>query len=188
MALMRKSPTRTVGSRSASLLAALYDLRWGDIDFDGKVIRLNRTWRCGQIGDGKTEESRKPVAIGERLCEFLLAWRRETPHAGGGNWVFPSCKLNGAKPISGSQFVKDYVRPHLVQHGLIDADYRGRAGLHAFRRSLATVLLTEERVDPKTAQSILRHATPNITLGIYTHAQDAAKRTALERFESRLVQ
>jgi hypothetical protein len=53
---------------------------------------------------------------------------------------------------------------------------------------LATVLITEEQVDPKTAQGILRHARPDITLGIYTHAQDAAKRAALERFESRLVQ
>jgi hypothetical protein len=51
-----------------------------------------------------------------------------------------------------------------------------------------TVLIAEEQVDPKTAQGILRHAKPNVTLHIYTHAQDAAKRAALERFESRLVQ
>jgi hypothetical protein len=67
-------------------------------------------------------------------------------------WVFPSFKLKGAKPISGSQFVKDYIRPRFVEYGLIDGAYRGRAGLHAFRHSLATVLITEEQVDPKTAQ------------------------------------
>jgi integrase len=39
---------------------------------------------------------------------------------------------------------------------------------------------------PKTAQSILRHATSDITLNIYTHARDTTKRTALERYESRL--
>jgi integrase len=50
------------------------------------------------------------------------------------------------------------------------------------------VLITEDQVDPKTAQGILRHATSGITLDIYTHAQDAAKRAALERYESRLVQ
>lgn len=172
------------GMRASELLG----LRWGDVDFDAKVIHLNRTWRCGQIGDGKTDESRKPVAFGEPVREFLLLWRRETPYAGETNWMFPSFKLQGAKPISGSQFVKDYVRPRLIQYGLIDTAYRGRAGLHAFRHSLATVLITEEQVDPKTAQSILRHATPNITLDIYTHAQEAAKRLALERFESRLVQ
>ena len=65
---------------------------------------------------------------------------------------------------------------------------RGRAGLHAFRHSLATVLITEEQVDPKTAQGILRHANSDITMQIYTHAQDEAKRKALEKFEARLVQ
>jgi len=50
------------------------------------------------------------------------------------------------------------------------------------------VLITEEQVDPKTAQGILRHATSDITLEIYTHAQAAAKRAAVERYESRLVQ
>jgi integrase len=70
----------------------------------------------------------------------------------------------------------------------IDAAYKGRAGLHAFRHSLATVLITEEQVDPKTAQGILRHASSDITMDIYTHAQDDAKRKALEKFEARLVQ
>lgn len=84
--------------------------------------------------------------------------------------------------------MKDHLRPLFVKHGLIDAEYTGRAGLHAFRHSLATVLITEEKVDPKTAQGILRHATSSITMDIYTHAQNAAKRAALERYTSRLVQ
>ena len=54
--------------------------------------------------------------------------------------------------------------------------------------SAGPVLITEEKVDPKTAQGILRHATSSITMDIYTHAQNAAKRAALERYESRLVQ
>jgi integrase len=84
--------------------------------------------------------------------------------------------------------VKDYFRPRFKRHGLIAADYTGRAGLHAFRHSLATVLITEENVDPKTAQGLLRHATSAMTMDVYTHAQDAQKRAALDRFESRMVQ
>jgi integrase len=84
--------------------------------------------------------------------------------------------------------VKDYIRPRFVEHGLIDAEYTGRAGLHAFRHSLATVLIVEEKVDPKTAQGILRNTDAGLTMNIYTHAQDPAKRAALERFELRLVQ
>jgi len=50
------------------------------------------------------------------------------------------------------------------------------------------VLITEEQVDPKTAQGIQRHASSDIAMDIYTHAQDEAKRKALERYECGLVQ
>jgi integrase len=155
-------------------------LQWGDIDWNAKKICMNRTWRYGQTGEGKTEESRKPIEIGERMTEFLREWQRQTCYAGSTDWVFGSFKLHGVRPISGSQFVRDHLRPLFVKHGLIDAEYTGRAGLHAFRHSLATVLITEEKVDPKTAQGILRHATSSITMDIYTHTQDAAKRAALD--------
>ena len=126
--------------------------------------------------------------MGRRMTELLSEWHRETPYAAATDWVFPSLKLRGKRPISGSQFVKDYIRPRFIKYGLIDASYKGRAGLHAFRHSLATVLITEENVDPETARGILRHASSDITMDIYTHAQDEAKRKALERYESRLVQ
>ncbi len=169
-------------------MSELLGLRWGDIDFANKKITLNQTWVYGRIENGKTEESREPVLLGERTAEFLQAWHCQTPYAGKGDWVFASNKLRGKRPISGCQFTKDYIRPRFVEHGLIDPDYTGRAGLHAFRHSLATVLIVEEKVDPKTAQGILRHTDAGLTMNIYTHAQDPAKRAALERFESRLVQ
>ena len=113
-----------------------------------------------------------PVVLGERTAEFLQELHRQTPDAKRSDWVFASNKLHGKRPISGCQFAKDYIRPRLVEHGLIDADYRGRAGLHAFRHSLATVLIVEENVDPKTAQGILCHTDAGLTMNIYTHAQD----------------
>ena len=54
------------------------------------------------------------------------------------------------KPSSGSQFVKDYVRPFLVKHGVISNDYHGRCGLHVFRHSLTSVMIGEKLADPKT--------------------------------------
>ena len=107
--------------------------------------------------------------MGRRMTEFLQEWHRETPYAAATDWVFPSLKLNGKKPISGSQFVKDHIRPQFIKHRLIDADFRGRAGLDAFRHSLATVLITEEQVD-QTAQGILRHANSDVAMEIYMPA------------------
>jgi integrase len=169
-------------------VSELLGLRWGDVDFTTKKITLNRTWVYGRVGDGKTEESREPVVLGNRGVEFLQEWLRQTPYAKPTDWIFPSFKLNGKKPISGSQFVKDYIRPKFVEHGLIDADYTGRAGLHAFRHSLATVLIVEEKVDPKTAQGILRHTDSSVTMDVYTHPLDSVKRAAVEKYEARMVQ
>jgi integrase len=90
--------------------------------------------------------------------------------------------------MSGRQFVKDHLRPKFIKHGLISAEYTDRAGLHAFRRSLASVLITEDHVDPKTAQALLRHAKPSITLAIYTHSKQNTKLAALDHFESRIAQ
>ena len=171
------------GIRASELLG----LQWRDIDLEAGIIQMNRTWRQRYIGKGKTLESRKPVVIGKLMIEFLREWHRETPYAAATDWVFPSLKLKGKKPISGSQFVKDYLRPRFIKCGLIDADYRGRAGLHAFRHSLASTLITQEHVDPKTVQAMLRHVHPGLTLGLYTHSQDEAKRKAVERYESRWV-
>jgi len=42
-------------------------------------------------------------------------------------------------------------------------------------------------VDPKTAQGILRDTDAGLTMNIYTHAPNPAKRAALEKFESRLA-
>ncbi len=170
--------------RSSEILG----LKWSDLDFGHKMINLNRTWHGDHYGEGKSEASREPVVMGDKLAEVLLAWRRESPYAKDSDWVFPSRKLKGKQPILASQFVKDYLRPRFIQHGLIDAGYRGRAGLHAFRHSLATVLIVEEKEDPKTAQALLRHANSDVTMDVYTHAQEKAQRAAVERFESRMVQ
>ena len=177
-----------LGAATGMRISELLGLQWGDIDWNAQIIHLNRTWVYGEIVEGKSEESRQPVAMGKRMTDLLREWHRETHYAAATDWVFPSLKLRGKKPISGSQFVKDYIRPRFIKYGLIDAGYRGRAGLHAFRHSLATVLIMEENIDPKTARGILRHASSDITIDIYTHAQDEAKRKALERYESRLVQ
>jgi integrase len=169
-------------------MSELLGLRWEDIDFETNTIHLRRTWLYGQIGEGKSAASRKPVVMGSRVAEFLLEWQRATPYAAETDWVFASFKLKGKRPISGSQFVKDYIRPAFERHGLIGKDYTGRAGLHAFRHSLATVLITEQGVDPKTVQGILRHASSALTMDLYTHSQSGPKRAALDLFESRMVQ
>ena len=56
-------------------MSELLGLRWGDIDFANKKITLNQTWVYGRIENGKTEESREPVLLGNGL---LNSCRRGT--------------------------------------------------------------------------------------------------------------
>jgi len=60
------------------------------------------------------------------------------------DFVFPSLKLSGKKPRSGSQFVKDYVRPFLVKHCIISKDYHVVVAPR-FRHSLTSVMIGEKR-------------------------------------------
>ena len=51
---------------------------------------------------------------------------------------------------------------------------------HVFRHTFST-LLAANGEDMKTVQSLLRHANPSITMGIYAHAVSSRKREAQSR-------
>jgi integrase len=71
-------------------ISELLGLQWGDIDWDARIIHLNRTWVYGAMGEGKSEQSRQPVAMGNRMTELLREWHRETSYAEATDCVFPS--------------------------------------------------------------------------------------------------
>ncbi|HEY3627870.1 MAG TPA: tyrosine-type recombinase/integrase [Terracidiphilus sp.] len=54
-----------------------------------------------------------------------------------------------------------------------------RVGWHTFRRSFATLLYSSEQ-DVKTAQELMRHSSPVMTLGVYAQAITSSKRAAPE--------
>ena len=74
--------------------------------------------------------------------------------------------------------MKNHLRPAAERAGIAK-----HITWHSFRHTFSTLLVGNGE-DVKTAQSLLRHANPNITLGIYTHAIDQKKRSA----QSKVVQ
>lgn len=73
--------------------------------------------------------------------------------------------------------VEDYLRPASVKVGVLTLGDERRFGFHTLRHSLATFLVGAN-TDPKTVQSMLRHADVSTTLGLYTHANSDAKMAA----------
>ena len=53
-----------------------------------------------------------------------MAWRERTPYAKDNDYVFPSFRLKGKKPLSASIMVQKYLRPAAVKAGVITEDWR----------------------------------------------------------------
>jgi site-specific recombinase XerD len=100
----------------------------------------------------------------------------QTLYPADSDFVFPSTRLNGKKPLMPDMVLKKTIRPALERAGIKDKVI----GWHSFRHSLATNLRAAG-VDLKTAQELLRHANSRITLEVYTRAISATKREANDR-------
>ena len=171
--------------RTLTLLAAGTGLRiseclglqWQDVIFAESLIRVRRTWTCGEVGLPKSKASQAPVPLHPLLAEFVQAWMRRTPYSQAGDWVFPSFKLKGKQPRVANMLVEDHLRPAAVRAGLLKEGARVRFGFHTLRHSLASFLV-RSKTDPKTVQSLLRHSDVKTTLQLYAHSVSADRMTA----------
>jgi integrase len=163
----------TTGLRISECLG----LQWEDVDFTAQVIQVRRTWTAGKVGLPKSKASQAAVPLHPVLAGHMSAWHRATPYAEDGDWVFPSFKLKGRKPRVGNMLVEDHLRPAAVAAGVLKEGERVRWGFHNLRHSLANFLVGQG-TDPKTVQTLLRHADVATTLGIYAHSHSESRMAA----------
>jgi len=88
------------------LTCAATALRWADV-----------LWAKGEDGETKTDASDGYVPLHPVLAGHLRAWQRQTPHAKATDFVFPSMRAEGRKPLCSSVFVADYLRPAAKKAG-----------------------------------------------------------------------
>jgi len=120
------------------------------------------------------------------LAGFLLAWRERTPYARNDDYVFPSVKLGGKKPLSPSLMVQKYLRTRCDRSWSDREGLKGRFGFHNFRHSLATAMV-KMKVDPKTVQGILRHEDPGTTMDLYVQSDMDSMRAAQGEFLKQML-
>jgi site-specific recombinase XerD len=107
------------------------------------------------------------------VLEALLKWREQSLYRGPADFLFPSIRLKGTKPLSPDSLLKRSIRPALERAGIVGK----QIGWHNFRHSLATNLRAMG-IDIKVAQELLRHANSRTTLDLYTRAVSQQKRDA----------
>jgi integrase len=149
----------------------LFGLRWGDVDLEAGILRVNRSLSRTKDGPAftvpKTTKSRRTVQLtngaiealkrhSERQAEEMV--RADALYADQG-LVFASeigTPLNRHN-VNGRSF-----KPLLVRAGLPNIRF------HDLRHTCATLLLGKG-VHPKFVQELLGHATVAITLDTYSH-------------------
>ena len=174
-------------------LAAIYGLRrgeclglmWSDVDPDRREIRILRqivvAGNRPLITELKTKQSRRTLpllteieaALGRRRLreqeERLIAGSRWQDHG----LIFPSTI---GTPYQPANMHKQFKR-HIAAAGLPDIE------LHSLRHTAASFLVALN-VHPRIAMEILGHTNIKTTMEIYSHAQQAGMREALESVEN----
>ena len=163
--------------RSSEILA----LRWADLLWDERRIRVSKRWADGKDGNTKTECSDGYVPMNSILAQRLEEWRGQTLYKKETDFVFPSLKKNGRVPLSPCAFVADHLRPAAKAAGVVIEDGQ-RFGLHNLRHSLSNWLVNKAKVEPKTVQGILRHSRIQTTLDLYTQEDSDEARAAQGEF------
>jgi integrase len=177
-------PRRTLvltDAATALRVSEILGLMWMDLDFADQVIEVKRAYVWAQFKVPKSKASKAPVPMHPVLAGFLMAWRERTPYAKDDDYVFPSSRLKGKKPLSASIMVQKYLRPAAIKAGVIKEDERVRFGFHNFRHSLASSLV-KLKCDPKTVQGILRHENVTTTMQLYAQSDQESKLEAQGKF------
>lgn len=178
-------------------------LRWGDVDFDRKLLRVVRTLITTDVqrkgtpgfawGTPKTAKGRRTIALDDTAVAALKAHRRrqrEERLALGGDYRDEDlvvCEPDGSP-----------VHPKTISYRFTKAVRAAglpKIRLHDLRHTHATLAL-EAGVHPRIVQERLGHATVSITLDTYSHvdldlqaaaaARVAALLTAADPDEPRL--
>lgn len=154
----------------------LRGLRWED--FDGKELKVSRSYWRGIEQDPKTAKSKAPVPVIPQLAERLERHRASLVITKLSGLMFQKVpdgtNVDQDVPIDLDALARDVIRPVFKKHGL---EWHG---WHAFRRGLATNL-HQLGIQDKVIQRILRHSNVSVTQACYIKTADKDVKEAMER-------
>jgi integrase len=152
------------GLRSSELRG----LRWEDMDFEQRVIRVaQRIDQWNRVGPPKSEAGHRTIPMAPQVHNVLREWKlacprvKESSDDPGRLWlVFP----NGhGKPESHANIINRGFNPIQAEAG-VTRPY----GLHALRHFFASIAI-EQGFLPKRLQTLMGHSSIQMTFDTYGH-------------------
>jgi integrase len=158
----------------------LIGLKRADVDFISGKISVVRSLVDNIEGQPKTATSRRPVPLTQTIAGVLMAWKKQTSYSKPSDWVFASPFELGVQPYWPGTIMRRHISPAALRAGITK-----RIGWHTFRRTTATLLLSNGATI-RVTQELMRHASPVMTLGTYSQAFTEDKLNAQEALAVRL--
>lgn len=157
------------GMRSSELRG----LRWENVDFDNRQIRVcERADSHNQIGPPKSRSGNRVIPLPPMVLNTLKEWKLKCPRQDGElAYVFP----NGVGNIeSHANILQRGFWPAQIAAGAVDRSGNPKYGLHGLRHWYASWLINRKangglELPAKTVQVRLGHANVGITLNTYSH-------------------
>lgn len=161
----------------------LAGLKWEDVNFEDLYVNVTRSVVEQQVGNTKTEVSKKPVPIDQYLAQDLMVWHGQTLYKAPSDWIFTTDSRRagagrGRQPLWLSTVMRYHIQPKARNLGI-----NKKISWHTFRHTFST-LLKANGEDVKVVQELLRHASAKMTLDTYSQALTPAKRAAQSKVVS----
>lgn len=164
------------GLRQGELLA----LQWGDLDYHGRFIDVQRNYTRKHISTPKSGDSRR-VDMSRELMQALkdlYAERRLETAANGWKqvpeWVFCS--------ETGGLLDPDHLRKQVFYKLLVRSGLR-RVRFHDLRHTFASLLL-QQGESPVYVKEQMGHSSIQVTVDLYGHLIPGSNKQAVDRLDS----
>lgn len=161
------------GARQGEILG----LKWSDVDFEKKQIRITRTFNHERFFEPKTKGSIRKVDLAPLLVKELAAWKLASGGKGEG-LVFPS---SDGTPLICHNMKNRHFFPALKKAEIAPIRF------HDLRHTYASLMLAQGE-NVKYIQTQLGHSSPTVTLNVYSHLLKETNQEAVCRLENTIFQ